>query len=312
RFPSRSIFLTAGRLRRSGASGDFCSTGTRAAFRLRVPRLGLLMYHARVAMGVPRWTELVVSHHFTSAAVFGLKRPVILLPSSMADTFSDRELVHIFMHEMAHIRRGDHRWFILLDIITALHWFNPLVWVGIQRFRADREMICDEMVMQQFDRAEHMEYGHTLIRLVQQFVAPTPLQTGSVPVVRHKNEVRRRMAMIVNAHKPGRIVRGICSVTFMVFCLTTFTTAEGRVDVQPQDPEPRRPRLETPAAPGPPAIRLKAPPNHKKAKAERKETRKYEPVDEEYRWRRIEELNMELRALEADVERKLMASKKKP
>ena len=35
-------------------------------------------------------------------------------------------------------------------IAKALHWFNPLVWIGVKKMKEDMEFSCDQHVFQAF------------------------------------------------------------------------------------------------------------------------------------------------------------------
>lgn len=59
---------------------------------------------------------------------YGILKPVILLPKTM-DWQNEQQLQLVLAHEMAHIRRFDTLWKLVLAAALCVHWFNPLVWV---------------------------------------------------------------------------------------------------------------------------------------------------------------------------------------
>lgn len=69
--------------------------------------------------------------------VLGLARPRIYLPAGLAGGERD----HILKHERTHLRRLDHLAKPLAFLITALHWFNPLVWVAYALLIEDMELM---------------------------------------------------------------------------------------------------------------------------------------------------------------------------
>jgi beta-lactamase regulating signal transducer with metallopeptidase domain len=89
--------------------------------------------------GVETILGIVVTDKVKSPALFGFVRPRLLLPVGIIETHSTKELRHIFLHELSHLKRCD----ILLGWVTTLllviHWFNPLVWYAFYRMRRDRE-----------------------------------------------------------------------------------------------------------------------------------------------------------------------------
>jgi beta-lactamase regulating signal transducer with metallopeptidase domain len=44
-------------------------------------------------------------------------------------------LRHVFLHELAHLKRHDIALNWLFAGAQALHWFNPLVWLAFQQAR---------------------------------------------------------------------------------------------------------------------------------------------------------------------------------
>ena len=87
-------------------------------------------------------------------------RPVIVLPQR---EYSADELENILRHELAHLRRRDiiYKWFAAA--VTALHWFNPLVWVAYILFCRDIELACDEKVVKGLDGAARADYSQALL-----------------------------------------------------------------------------------------------------------------------------------------------------
>ncbi|MDF2377931.1 MAG: M56 family metallopeptidase [Verrucomicrobiales bacterium] len=53
----------------------------------------------------------------------------LILPATLAgDPGAAESLVHVFRHEAAHLKAGDHFWFPFVSILTAMLWFHPLAW----------------------------------------------------------------------------------------------------------------------------------------------------------------------------------------
>jgi bla regulator protein BlaR1 len=91
--------------------------------------------------------------------VFGVFRPVLLLPTDIAVRLSPAQLQAVVAHELVHIRRRDNLWASLHAIVQAIFWFNPLVWWMGGRLVAEREQACDEAVLAQGADAEGYAAG---------------------------------------------------------------------------------------------------------------------------------------------------------
>jgi TonB family protein len=90
---------------------------------------------------------------------FGLLRPTILFPHGAADWPPER-LRLVLAHELAHVRRFDCLTQLFAEAVSAIYWFNPLVWLAASQFRKERERACDDAVLNQgtksSDYAEHL------------------------------------------------------------------------------------------------------------------------------------------------------------
>jgi bla regulator protein BlaR1 len=81
--------------------------------------------------------------------VFGLLRPVLLLPAGLVDRLTPDQLQTILAHELCHVRRRDNLWSAIHMAVGAIFWFHPLVWWIGSRLVEERERACDEEVLRQ-------------------------------------------------------------------------------------------------------------------------------------------------------------------
>jgi len=93
--------------------------------------------------GLERVPAVVFSDEAVTPAVYGLFRPVLLLPAHSIDTLSRDDAEHILMHELAHLKRGDlvaHAVFLGFRVV---YWFNPFVVFAHRQLKHLREICCD-------------------------------------------------------------------------------------------------------------------------------------------------------------------------
>jgi bla regulator protein BlaR1 len=83
----------------------------------------------------------------TEPGVFGVFRPVLLLPDGIADRLTPSELQAILAHELCHVRRWDNLSSLIHMVVEFLFWFHPLVWWIETRMIKEQENACDEEVM---------------------------------------------------------------------------------------------------------------------------------------------------------------------
>jgi GWxTD domain-containing protein len=90
--------------------------------------------------------------------VFGIFRPVLILPADVAQNLKESQLESIIAHEMIHVRGRDNLAAMLHTVVQAVFWFHPLVWWLGSKLVDEREQACDEAVLQLgFDRIEYAE-----------------------------------------------------------------------------------------------------------------------------------------------------------
>ncbi|MCX6834494.1 MAG: M56 family metallopeptidase, partial [candidate division Zixibacteria bacterium] len=120
----------------------------RAAKKLSAEQKYVRVDAARAAaeMNVRRQVEILFSEKLTVPVVCGWFRPAILLPSD-ATTWSSSHLRSVFLHEMAHLKRRDELTTTFARLSIAWQWFNPLVWLVLERCNSERERACDDLVL---------------------------------------------------------------------------------------------------------------------------------------------------------------------
>jgi len=106
------------------------------------------LQRAQRSLGVPGEIALVILQLKIEPGVWGVRRPVIVLPLTMAGHLDDNELEAIMLHELVHIQRRDNLISILQLALCALFWFHPLVWFISRRLFDERELACDERVVE--------------------------------------------------------------------------------------------------------------------------------------------------------------------
>ncbi len=149
-----------------------------------------------------RRIELLETDAVKSPALFGLFRLRLLLPKGFGAGFTQNELRYIFLHELAHVKRGDLWLNWLVTILQIAHWFNPLLWFGFARLRSDRELACDELALLRAGEKTGTSYGETVVKLLEGLSRPAAIP-GLVGILEDKKQMRRRILMIANFKRPG-------------------------------------------------------------------------------------------------------------
>lgn len=150
-----------------------------------------------------------------SPFVFGIFRPTIYLPSGL----SEADTHCILEHERTHIQRKDYLIKLLTVPILALHWFNPLVWLGIRLMTVDMELSCDEMALKSFSADFRKDYANALLNVSMK---QNGLSFGGV-LGFGETGVKARIKGVLSMKKPKlwATVIAIVIVIVAAVCLTT-------------------------------------------------------------------------------------------
>lgn len=118
-------------------------------------RLGAPMPRVRCSDGVP------------TALLTGFSRPLLLLPETAGPPAEA-----VCAHELAHLRRGDHRAVWIEEALLILCAANPLLpWIRARRAAA-REEACDALALAGATHAARRLYARTLVDAIRK--APDP------------------------------------------------------------------------------------------------------------------------------------------
>lgn len=122
-------------------------------------------------IGTQANVDVIATNALGSPALFGLLRPRLLLPRRTLAEASPDQLRHIFLHELAHLKRRDILVGYIASALHILHWFNPLVALAMRRMRIDRELACDAMALSRLRPEETTAYGRTILNQIERLLA---------------------------------------------------------------------------------------------------------------------------------------------
>jgi len=125
---------------------------------------------------------------------WGHVRPKILLPSGSGAWSHERRAV-VLAHELAHIRRGDWALQLGAELLRAVHWFNPFIWIACRRLRHESECACDDAVLDA--GVEPTGYAAHLLDVARQAIASRD-GWASAPGVAHPSTLERRISAMLH------------------------------------------------------------------------------------------------------------------
>jgi TonB family protein len=124
---------------------------------------------------------------------WGIFRPVIVLPSGVADWPEERRRI-VLSHELAHIARNDWLLQICAELTRAIYWFHPLAWLAAARLRQESERACDDAVLLSGIAPSH--YASELLDLARTLENSGRAWSTALAIARPSNLERRFAAML--------------------------------------------------------------------------------------------------------------------
>jgi uncharacterized protein (TIGR03435 family) len=135
--------------------------------------------------------------------IYGIFRPVLLLPEGISGRLAPDQLKAIVAHEMCHVRRRDNLTFAVHMIVEALFWFHPGVWWIGARLIDERERACDEAVLNAGSDAQ--DYAEGILNVCRHYVE-SPLGCASGVT---GSDLKERIVRIVGRHEGQRLDFGM-------------------------------------------------------------------------------------------------------
>lgn len=131
--------------------------------------------------------------------VFGILRPVLLLPEGIEERLTPEQIRAIIAHEMAHVRRRDNLWSAMHMLVETVFWFHPAVWLIRARLEQERETACDEAVLGESVKPE--VYAQGILNVCRHFLEPRPACVSGVSGA----DLRKRIEAIMADRVAGKL-----------------------------------------------------------------------------------------------------------
>ena len=177
-----------------------------------------LMHELCEELRIRRPVLLMQSADDTMPMTWRWWRPVVLLPAEASRWSEDRQRV-VLRHELAHVKRWDCLTQLITGVVCACYWFNPLVWLAARRMCVERELACDDLVLNGGHAAS--DYASHLVEIASTF-RRVP-QVTAIAMARSSG-LERRVAAIVDASRarhlrPVSVAAVLILVGGLIFCV---------------------------------------------------------------------------------------------
>jgi beta-lactamase regulating signal transducer with metallopeptidase domain len=170
--------------------------------------------------GSNRSAVIGVSDRIATPVAIGPFRPAVLIPSRLLGNSNDGDLEQIGLHEAAHLARRDDLAIIVQRLVEAVFVFHPVVRWITSRLDVEREIACDDFVIQLTARPS--AYAECLLRVAEMATgaAPPPLAapaTGSVSVLERRLDMLLDRTRQVQSRVMHRRFAGVLTLLLICF-----------------------------------------------------------------------------------------------
>ena len=156
---------------------------------------------------------------------FGVFDKVIALPDGFMASRERQVRDLAIAHELAHHRGHDILVNMLVQPLFAIHWFNPLGWMGWDAMRRDQEAACDARVVASRSRDERAAYAAIIADFARRpQIAPRPALAAPMacPVLGDKSIIHRLKSLPMDDGSRGRrwAARGAVAAALLAVPMT--------------------------------------------------------------------------------------------
>jgi bla regulator protein blaR1 len=188
---------------------------------------------AQVRLGTR--SEILVSERASGPMTFGFFRPVVVLPSDVAEMPPHVQQAMAY-HELIHVRRRDWISELFEEGVRAILWFHPAVWWLIGRIRLSREQVVDEAVIRITQSREHYIDALLVVALRK-----SPFTLAPAPTFLRRSLLKRRVAQIMQetTMTTYRLIASLTTSAVAVAVAAVFAVRS--FPLQAQAPAPAQP-----------------------------------------------------------------------
>lgn len=189
-----------------------------------------LLASYRASLHIRQPVEARVVEGSGSPALFGLVRPVILLPREALAALREDQTRAILAHELAHVKRLDHliNWAqVLIGIVYFLH---PVVWLVNRAMRHERELACDDVTLLALG-LDRYGYAESLLKVAESLSGEGRLSPVQVGVIEKKNELKTRIRRILDRKirpVPRLSALSVLAVVLFALCFGTWQSSSAQ------------------------------------------------------------------------------------
>lgn len=199
--------------------------------------------------------RLLVTDELAAPVMWGLRRPVILLPRTCCDDADPIRLRYCLAHEWAHIVRHDFATWQLATVLQVFLYYHPLFWRTRRLLALKMDQLADAAAARQAHSAT--DYADYLVELARSRVAALPAVL--LGMSDNGSQLRQRVVMLVESglkldeHCPRQRSLAIAAMALVIAGATAVVRVDADQAETPEQSPVTAANPETPSAAKPPS-----------------------------------------------------------
>lgn len=173
-----------------------------------------------------RRPQLLTSPELLVPLTCGVLRSRILLPSAALEWDTARRRA-VLLHELAHVGRWDVAAQLLVHLVAALWWFQPLVWPMRRMVREESELACDAAALAHGIRPS--QYASELLAIAKAVGSDVRLSSLGISMAR-RGDLESRLRSVLD---PPSALLSQARIWTAVLLLAAVTFAASAVTAGP-------------------------------------------------------------------------------
>ncbi len=183
------------------------------------------------SLGITKKVELFFTNRIDIPATFGCLKPIVLLPAAAVTHLTTEQLEAVLLHELAHIKRNDYFWNLLLSVSETILFFNPFAQLLISTARREREISCDDVVMSYQQNAAVYAEALLNVEMARQQTPKLAMALGD-----NKHHLKLRVKRILNLPtEKNKISTRLLALLFFtfIFALMGWVLQQNKTATEP-------------------------------------------------------------------------------
>jgi beta-lactamase regulating signal transducer with metallopeptidase domain len=160
---------------------------------------------------------LAVPGRLPPLVVSGPRRPRVLLPAALLSELDPSQRAALLLHELVHLKRGDHLVRLLEFAVGVAYWWLPGVGAIGRRLRACEEACCDAAVVARLPEARR-DYARLLLDVIDFASPPGERAVPQVTAMSAADGLEKRLRAILDPALGSRRTRLAGAVVLALAC----------------------------------------------------------------------------------------------